>query len=113
MATGKHKRGSVASGPHHPIRQLFRLVAFSSKLTPVIVLASLVYQQKLDAGDFRPSALFQAHNDDEDRNGDARATEISINADCNNDGLLDLTDFRLFTLFWEGPMEGSAGGCRC
>ncbi len=37
----------------------------------------------------------------------------SIPADCDNNGVVNHADFAMFTPFLNGPIDGSAGGCRC
>ena len=37
----------------------------------------------------------------------------SLPTDCDNSGVVTLRDFALFTEFFGGPIDGSAGGCHC
>ena len=44
--------------------------------------------------------------------GDGTLAE-SLPTDCDNSGVVNLLDFALFDVFFDGPIQGSAGGCRC
>jgi len=45
---------------------------------------------------------------------DARGgSSVPPPADCDNSGMVNLRDFALFAEFFRGPVEGSAGRCRC
>ncbi len=44
---------------------------------------------------------------------DGVALAESLPTDCDNNGIVNAMDFKIFTPFFNGPIEGSSNGCHC